>query len=128
MDSNTDYVPFSNPQAVTAYDGGGIDKRTKKRRAWRVLVDMDAPAFAVFVRDEKGKLPAEPQYVSQVHGLANYYAKYGQPHPDASAILKAWEDAREPVTDEVADDKPDSEESATESTEPVTDEVAEPTE
>lgn len=128
MDSNTDYVPFSNPHAVTAYDGRGIDKRTKKRRAWRVLIDMDAPAFAVFVRDEKGKLPAEPQYVSQVHGLANYYAKHGQPHPDAAAILEAWEESRKPVTDEVTDSEPDSEDSAAENAEPVTDEVTEPTE
>lgn len=115
-------MPFSNHDAVTHYDGKATDKSTKKTRAWRILADVDAPAYAVFVRDDKGKLPQSPQYLSPLHGLANYYAKHGKPHPEESAILQAWEESRNPVAAEAA------EEPATESTEPVTAEVAEPTE
>lgn len=125
MASDTAYVPFSNHLAVTHFDCRLIDKQTKKPRAWRVLVDVDAPMHAVFVRDSKGKLPEQPQYMSPHKGLANHYGKTGAPHPEEAVILQEWEDRRKAATEPVDEEAEPTEDTPSTDDDTVTEPVAE---
>ena len=119
MDSKpADYVPFSNPKACTFLDRTAPPKtKGGKWRAFRVLCDVDAPMYAVFVRDEKGRLPEEPNYMAPLLALAIYYGRHGEPSENAAERIREFEELRK--TKDEPEHDPDTAPDEAQDTEPA---------
>lgn len=76
--------PFENPAAVTWTDDSVRVRNGKpgEMRHIRIVADLDARIYALFIRGKDGKLPAEPNYVARTRYFAKHWAKELKPHPE----------------------------------------------
>ena len=88
MTDQQPYEPFSNPYAVTWTDDcvrvrGG---KPGQMRSIRIVADLDARLYLLFIRDKNGQLPEKPNYAARTRYFAKHWGKEMKPPPEDQGL------------------------------------------